>query len=408
MLQSEEQEQNSRLERKPQKKANKLRSLASSFTAGILGSVLTMAVVTNFNDIQGIIGSSQQNNTSAVNSSSVNNTTDPAKIVQTSTKASASIADTVEEASKSIVGITNLQASNREGTGNEESGTGSGVLFSKGNNAAYIVTNNHVIEGAQEIEISLFDGKKTNAELIGADALTDLAVLKIEPKHVQAVLEFGDSSILRPGDPVLAIGNPLGLDLSRTVTQGIVSAVDRTISLPTSAGDWEVSVVQTDAAINPGNSGGALINTDGKVIGINSMKISTNGVEGLGFAIPSNDLVPIVNEIIKNGKIERPYMGISMASLEEVPQMYKAGLPEKITEGVMVTFLDTKSAAAKAGINVQDIIVSIDGQDIKNPQELRKLLYSKYKIGDKINLKVYQKGELNTLTLTLTSNNNEG
>ena len=133
-------------------------------------------------------------------------------------------------------------------------------------------------------------------------------------------MEFGDSSHLRAGDQVFAIGNPLGLDLSNTVTQGIVSAVDRTVSVPTSAGNWDLNVIQTDAAINPGNSGGALVNTSGQLMDMNSLKIAEAGVEGLGFAIPSNDLVPIINEIIKKGQVERPYIGVGLASLEQIPE----------------------------------------------------------------------------------------
>ena len=155
--------------------------------------------------------------------------------------------------------------------------------------------------------------------------MTDLAVLKIDEKYADEVLEFGDSDKLRAGEQVVAIGNPLGLDFSRTVTQGIVSAVNRSINVNTSAGQWDLNVIQTDAAINPGNSGGALLTIDGKVIGINSLKISRNGVEGLGFAIPSNDAVPLIEEMMKNGKIERPYMGISMAELEQIPRMYVQG-----------------------------------------------------------------------------------
>jgi serine protease Do len=305
------------------------------------------------------------------------------------------------------VGIVNMQSSNQnfsQSTENQESGSGSGVIFKKDGNSAYIVTNNHVIEGAKEIEVSFESGEKTTAELIGADALTDLAVLKIDAKYANAYLEFGDSSTLRSGDQVLAIGNPLGLDLSRTVTQGIVSAVDREIAVSTSAGDWDLNVIQTDAAINPGNSGGALINTQGQVIGINSLKISDSGVEGLGFAIPSNDLVPIINEIIDNGKVERPYMGISLASLAEIPQQYLQGIPNTVTSGVMVTNIDQTSVAAKAGLQVQDLIVSINGSEVKSSVDLRKYLYTELKVGDKVTLKVYHQGELKTINMTLTSN----
>lgn len=314
----------------------------------------------------------------------------------------------VESSSKAIVGIVNMQKQSNpfsQNSSDVESGSGSGIIFKKDNQYAYIVTNNHVIEGANALEISLYNGDKTEAKLIGADALTDLAVVRIDAKYASDIINFGDSSTLRPGDQVWAIGNPLGQQLSRTVTQGIVSAVDRSITVNTSAGDWEFNVIQTDAAINPGNSGGALINSKGEVIGINSLKIADSGVEGLGFAIPSNDLIPIVNEIIEKGKVERPYLGVGLASLEEVPRMYLQDLPNKVSEGVMITNIDANSAAAKAGLKVQDVIVAIDGKKVANSTDLRKYLYSEVKIGDKVKLEIYRDGKSQKVELTLTSNN---
>ncbi|MGW6381804.1 S1C family serine protease [Peribacillus butanolivorans] len=318
-------------------------------------------------------------------------------------------ADMVESASKSIVGVVNLQEMQnqnpfqQQSTESEtvESGTGSGVIYKKDNGKAYIITNNHVIEGAKEVEISLYDGQKTTATVVGADALTDLAVLTIDASVAPEGINFGDSDRMRPGEEVLAIGNPLGLDFSRSVTQGIVSATGRSISVDTSDGAWELDVLQTDAAINPGNSGGALINTAGEVIGINSLKISESGVEGLGFAIPSNDVIPIVTELIENGKITRPYLGVSLANTEELPQYYLQNVPEAAKSGVMVTGIETGSAAANGGLKQQDIIVEIDGTKISTSAELRKHLYTDKKIGDKVKVKVYRGNEEKTLTITL-------
>ncbi|KON67484.1 peptidase S1 [Peribacillus butanolivorans] len=318
-------------------------------------------------------------------------------------------ADMVESASKSIVGVVNLQEMQnqnpfqQQSTESEtvESGTGSGVIYKKDNGKAYIITNNHVIEGAKEVEISLYDGQKATATVVGADALTDLAVLTINASVAPEGINFGDSDRMRPGEEVLAIGNPLGLDFSRSVTQGIVSATGRSISVDTSDGEWELDVLQTDAAINPGNSGGALINTAGEVIGINSLKISESGVEGLGFAIPSNDVIPIVTELIENGKITRPYLGVSLANTEELPQYYLQNVPEAAKSGVMVTGIETGSAAANGGLKQQDIIVEIDGTKISTSAELRKYLYTDKKIGDKVKVKVYRGNEEKTLTITL-------
>ncbi|MFD6439316.1 S1C family serine protease [Peribacillus sp. NPDC060186] len=318
-------------------------------------------------------------------------------------------ADMVETASKSIVGVVNLQETQnqnpfqQQSTESEtvESGTGSGVIYKKDNGKAYIITNNHVIEGAKEVEISLYDGQKATAEVVGADALTDLAVLTIDASIAPEGINFGNSDNMRPGEEVLAIGNPLGLDFSRSVTQGIVSATGRSISVDTSEGEWELDVLQTDAAINPGNSGGALINTAGEVIGINSLKISESGVEGLGFAIPSNDVIPIVTELIENGKVTRPYLGVGLANTEELPQYYLQNVPEAAKSGVMVTGIETGSAAANGGLKQQDIIVEIDGTKISTSAELRKHLYTDKKIGDKVKVKVYRGNEEKTVTITL-------
>ncbi len=384
--------------RKPRK--NRLKRFLSTMGAGVIGSVLTLTIVSN--------ASFMQNNQDPTKDEAPITQTEGenAYTVQQTSVTTVSLADMVENASKAIVGIVNYKNQTSPlspASENVQSGSGSGVIFKKEGEFAYIVTNNHVIEGAEKIEVSLENGEKTMAELVGADALTDLAVLKIDEKYADEVLEFGDSDKLRAGEQVVAIGNPLGLDFSRTVTQGIVSAVKRSINVNTSAGQWDLNVIQTDAAINPGNSGGALLTIDGKVIGINSLKISRNGVEGLGFAIPSNDAVPLIDEMMKNGKIERPYMGVSMAELEQIPRMYVKDLPEDVKGGVMVTAVDPESAAGKAGVEVEDIIVAINETEIANSNDLRKLLYTDLKVGDKASLKVYRGGELKTIEITLTS-----
>lgn len=392
------------LKNSAKKKKRNVKGFTSMVAAGVVGSVLTLTVLpyTDYLD----------NFSSNVESQSIGNVqqnTDANTVTAqpTSVKTSSSIADTVEHLSKTIVGIVNYQQQQSSGlygsnpSQSVERGTGSGVIFQKNNDIAYIVTNNHVVEGATKLEVSLYNGEKVSAEIVGTDALTDLAVLKIDSKNVEATAQFGDSSTLRPGDQVYAIGNPLGLDLSRTVTQGIVSAINRSIAVNTSAGNWETNVIQTDAAINPGNSGGALINPEGLVIGINSLKIADSGVEGLGFAIPSNDLIPIVNELIDNGKVDRPYLGIGLADLSEVPQLYWENLPESVKEGVMITAVEPNSAAANGGLEAQDVIVSMNGTKIANSSELRKYLYSDVKMGDEIKIEVYRDGKLTTVNVKL-------
>ncbi|WHY02765.1 trypsin-like peptidase domain-containing protein [Neobacillus sp. DY30] len=393
-------------------KPKKWRGVLATVSAGVIGSMLTMAILPYSDQIESLYSTVEQKVSNQTESSS--NNSDQVMAQQTTatnlSDTSGSMADMVEEASKAIVGIVNKQAQDNyyPNTGSSEtveSGNGTGVVFKIDDDSAYIVTNNHVIENATELEITVSGGEKTTAEVIGADVLTDLAVLKIDAKYAATKLDFGDSSTLRAGDSVLAIGNPLGLDFSNTVTQGIVSAVNRTVAVSTSAGEWDLNVIQTDAAINPGNSGGALINTSGQVIGINSLKISEDGVEGLGFAIPSNDLIPIINEIMEKGQVERPYIGIGLASLEEIPSMYLQNLPQTIEGGAMVTNIDSNSAAAQAGLKVQDIITSINDKTITSSDNLRKYLYSELEVGDTVSLGVYRGAEKMTIKLTLSSSN---
>ncbi|MGG5776714.1 serine protease HtrA [Bacillus subtilis] len=327
---------------------------------------------------------------------------------------SSKISDMVEDLSPAIVGITNLQAqsnsslfgsSSSDSSEDTESGSGSGVIFKKENGKAYIITNNHVVEGASSLKVSLYDGTEVTAKLVGSDSLTDLAVLQISDEHVTKVANFGDSSDLRTGETVIAIGDPLGKDLSRTVTQGIVSGVDRTVSMSTSAGETSINVIQTDAAINPGNSGGPLLNTDGKIVGINSMKISEDDVEGIGFAIPSNDVKPIAEELLSKGQIERPYIGVSMLDLEQVPQNYQEGtlglFGSQLNKGVYIREVASGSPAEKAGLKAEDIIIGLKGKEIDTGSELRNILYKDAKIGDTVEVKILRNGKEMTKKIKL-------
>lgn len=369
--------------------------VATTIGAGVLGSALTLGVVFNTDLLSEASSQAQAPVEQSVNY----------PVTQTASNETVSLTDMIEQASSAIVGVVNYQNGGnpfmQEGE-SKESGTGSGVIYKIEGDYAYIVTNNHVIEGAQKIDVALENGEKVAAELIGQDALTDLAVLKIDAKYADYALPFGDSEALRTGDSVVAIGNPLGLDFSGTVTKGIVSAKNRSINVNTSAGEWALDVIQTDAAINPGNSGGALLNSDGEVIGINSLKIATNGVEGIGFAIPSNDVMPLVEEMVKNGKVKRPYLGISMANLNEIAPQYTQALPKSIEGGVIIANVASNSAASVAGLQSEDIITEINGKTIQNATELRKILYTELKIGDEVTLTVYRGAEKQNLTLTLT------
>lgn len=380
-----------------EKSKGRVKRLLSTVGAGVAGSILTLGVVLNTN----LLPTTTYEAPISAEKDSTYNTQ------QLSTDNQGSLADMVEHASSAIVGISNIQQNGNRFAGQVEdvpAGSGSGVIYKTDKHYAYIVTNNHVIEGAEKIDISFKSGETASAELVGTDALSDLAVVKVDAKYADTVLEFGDSDTLRAGEQVVAIGNPLGLDFSGTVTQGVISAVDRTIDVKTSAGDWELDVIQTDAAINPGNSGGALLNTAGEVIGINSLKIAERGVEGLGFAIPSNDVLPLIKEMTENGNVERPYIGVGLANLNEVPPMYLKDLPRSVEGGVIVASVDPESAAGKAGIQEADVITAINGTNINNATEFRKFLYSELKTGDKAEITIYRGAKEQTIALVLTSN----
>ncbi|PLS15761.1 serine protease [Bacillus sp. M6-12] len=317
------------------------------------------------------------------------------------------VTEAAEKAGDAVVGITNIQQGNFWQQGAGEAGTGSGVLYKKANGKAYIATNHHVVEGANELEVTLSNGKKLPATLKGSDVWTDLAVIEVDAKEVGTIAEFGKSAALKPGEPVIAIGNPLGLQFSGSVTQGIISGLERTIEIDIDEDgmvDWNAEVIQTDAAINPGNSGGALVNLKGQVIGINSMKIAQNAVEGIGLSIPIDTAIPIIEDLEKYGEVKRPYMGVELASVEEISQYHQRNtlkLPSKVISGVAITSVRRNSPADKAGLKEFDVIVEMDGEKIKDIVGLRRHLYNRKDIGDKLKIKYYRGGKVNEVTMTL-------
>ncbi|WP_075619680.1 S1C family serine protease [Paenisporosarcina indica] len=317
----------------------------------------------------------------------------------------------VEKAANAVVGITNIQSSStflspsRDG---QEAGTGSGVIYKKSGDKAYVVTNNHVIEGANQIEVTLADGTKIEAKLLGTDIWTDLAVLEMDASKVSTVIEFGNSDSLKQGETVIAIGNPLGLDFSGSVTTGVVSGKDRAIPVDLNGDnqvDWQAEVLQTDAAINPGNSGGALVNLAGQLIGINSMKISQETVEGIGLAIPVNSAIPIIEDLEEYGEVKRPAMGVTLVDVTNVSAYHQRDtlrLPEEVTTGVVIDQVVKDSPAGIAELKQYDVVVEMDGEKIENMIDLRKHLYNEKEVGDNLKLKVYRQGQLMEVNLKLT------
>lgn len=280
----------------------------------------------------------------------------------------------------SVVGITSQiqSAMSIFGTATTSEGSGSGIIISSD---GYVVTNNHVIDGASKVTITLNTGSEYEAKIIGKDDKTDLAVIKFEPKETLTVAELGDSSKLEVGEKAVAIGNPLGMEFFGSTTQGIISAVNRTITVE----NRTMNVIQTDAAINAGNSGGALVNRFGQVIGINAVKISSSSVEGMGFAIPISEATPIISDLMQHGYVKgRPVIGISSREVTEYMSA-RQGWPM----GVQVMQVQQGSGAEIAGLEQGDIIIKADGQQIKSVDELNKIK-DKHKPGENIELEVYK------------------
>ncbi|KIL42853.1 serine protease [Jeotgalibacillus alimentarius] len=387
-------------ERSAKKGGSKASYFFSSLVGVIVGALIVALAFPMFD---------RGGNTTVTNSNTAGESTAQTEAV--SYDVSSDVTAAVEKAGDAVVGVTNLQAGGSmfgQQTEAQEAGTGSGVIYKKEGDSAFIVTNNHVIEGSDQVEVTLADGTKEEATVLGGDQWTDLAVLQISSENVETVAEFGDSQALKPGEPVIAIGNPLGLQFSGSVTTGVVSGVERTIPVDINQDgqvDWQAEVIQTDAAINPGNSGGALVNIEGQLVGINSMKIAQSSVEGIGLAIPIDMAQPIIEDLETTGEVDRPTMGITLFDLANIPAVYQKEqlkLPEEVTTGVVIERVVPNSAAANAGLEEMDVIVEMDGEKINNSMELRQHLYTEKNVGDDMQVKVYRNGEMVELTLTLT------
>ncbi|MBP2654009.1 MAG: htrA 2 [Firmicutes bacterium] len=268
-----------------------------------------------------------------------------------------------------------------------EQGSGSGVIV---NSSGYIATNYHVVANAQELSVSLADGRTFTGKVVGVDQPTDLAVVKIDAEGLPVAV-LGDSDALLVGEPAIAIGNPLGLEFRGSVTVGVISALNRSIDI----GERRFKLIQTDAAINPGNSGGALVNADGVVVGINSAKIAVEGVEGIGFAIPTNTARPIIQSIIDKGKVVRPYLGVSIIDQNTAPRY---GYVLNIDKGVYVAATAANGPAAKANIRPGDVILKVAGKDANSLADVRTAIDAQA-IGDHVEVVLERAG--NTITVNV-------
>ncbi len=313
------------------------------------------------------------------------------------------VVQAVQKVRPSVVGVINFQMLPNSGAGGytlQEEGVGSGVIFS---HHGYIVTNYHVVQGASKVEVVVQKKYHVYARVVGYDPYTDLAVLKIPSSYVKAqdVAQFGNSSTLQAGEPAIAIGNPAGLDFADTVTSGVISATQRTMPVideATGSIIGQQTELQTDAAINPGNSGGPLCNISGQVIGINNSKIVAQGFEGMGFAIPINEVRTIVDQILTTGHAIHPALGIEAESLSAVPAEYQPNVP--VNYGVWVVKV-VSNAARSGGLEHGDVIVAVNGQKISGITSLRSVLWKNYKPGQNVTLTVYRDQQKITLHVTL-------
>ncbi|KGH33282.1 S1C family serine protease [Lactococcus cremoris] len=370
-----------------------------------------------------------QSTTNQLGNANRSNTTST-KVSNVSVNVNTDVTSAIKKVSNSVVSVMNYQKQNSQSDfssifggnsgsssandGLQLSSEGSGVIYKKSGGDAYVVTNYHVIAGNSSLDVLLSGGQKVKATVVGYDEYTDLAVLKISSDHVKDVATFADSSKLTIGEPAIAVGSPLGSQFANTATEGILSATSRQVTLTQENGQTtSINAIQTDAAINPGNSGGALINIEGQVIGITQSKITTTedgstSVEGLGFAIPSNDVVNIINKLETDGKISRPALGIRMVDLSQLStnDSSQLKLPSSVTGGVVVYSVQAGLPAATAGLKAGDVITKVGDTAITSSTDLQSALYS-HNINDTVKVTYYRDGKSATANVKLSKSTSD-
>lgn len=320
-------------------------------------------------------------------------TTSTAKLTETN-----SISDAVSKVYDAVVVVEVY-------SNNQLASTGTGFVYKKANGKAYLMTNNHVISGGKTVKVLFQNGDELEATTVGSDTYSDIAILSVKDSDKIVAATTGASDKSKVGDTVFTVGSPEGSDYAGTVTKGILSAKDRLVEVALSnsqTSDYYMQVLQTDAAINPGNSGGPLCNTNGEVIGITNMKLVDDTVEGMGFAIPIEDALKVAEVLEKDGKVSRPYIGISMLDLSNSYYLWQAGImvPENVDSGVAVVKVESGSPADKAGIKKGDIITKLAGKDTKSLAEFRYELY-KHSPNDSVEVTYIRDGKEQKTKLTL-------
>ena len=315
---------------------------------------------------------------------------------------------TLEEVSDLKTGISNVYESTVyiEVTGSRTSASGSGFIYKKDDENAYILTNYHVIKGGSKFVVTFTDGDTEEATLVTGDEYYDVAILKISNKNVTVVASLGDSSKLELGDTVFTVGSPFGKSYMGTITRGIISGVNRMITISGTGTNNSslMEVIQTDASINSGNSGGAICNIKGQVVGITSSKLAGSGVEGMGFAIPINSILSIIDVVESGNKIERPYLGVELKEITNtfiLQYYYGIKISDDVDFGAVISYVEDDTPAAKAGLKMGDVIIEVDGTKVENVSYFEYLLY-KHSVGDTMKIKYYRDNKLEETTVKLT------
>ncbi len=307
--------------------------------------------------------------------------------------------------SASVEKVYNAVVLIRNYSNNKLASSGTGFVYKKINDKGYILTNYHVVSSSKDIRITLSTDEEVKATYVGGDEYLDLAVITIPANKVLAVAEIGNSEKSKLGDSVFTVGSPLGYDYRGTVTSGILSGRNRIVEVAvgdSSSANYAMKVLQTDAAINPGNSGGPLLNINGEVIGINSMKLVQDEIEGMGFAIPIEYAMAHINELESGKAIKRPMLGVTLINVSNTTALYQYGFNVgDITEGAVVAEVYKNSGAGKAGIKKGDIIIKIDNQKVVSVGYLRYELF-KHKVGDTVNITYIRNGKEHTAKVKLT------
>ncbi|KGP76361.1 trypsin [Desulfosporosinus sp. Tol-M] len=358
-------------------------TVAVALISALLGGVIAVALVPS------IYGNKQQ---TPINQVVLNGgTTTPA--IDTEGTTNFPVAQIAKTTGPAVVGIANFRTTGTlfGGSSLTEVGSGSGFIIDAEH--GYIVTNNHVVDGAEKIVVSLADARNINGKLVGADSRTDLAVVQIADTKNLIATQLGDSSKIQVGEPVVTIGNPGGEEFARSVTTGVISATNRILDIE---GEASFNLIQTDAAINPGNSGGPLVNYRGQVIGINSAKNQEAGFEGMGFAIPISDALPTIKQLIEKGYASHPGLNVHIDPRYTPEYASQKGWPT----GAYVARVAAGGPADKAGIRAGDVITKINGQEIKNSLGLTRELF-KYQPGDKVTVTIFRENKTVDVSIAL-------